>query len=81
MGLRQSQFYCPRCGEARLFQREGTNHVLHLLLSVVTGGLWLVVWVVCGLSSKPWRCIACGTVPQDEGIEHVPARDRKRRRH
>jgi hypothetical protein len=27
-------------------QRQGTNHILHLLLSVVTFGLWIPVWVI-----------------------------------
>jgi len=28
------------------------NHILHLVLSIVTGGLWLVVWVMLGLTKK-----------------------------
>ena len=31
------------------------NHVLHLLLSVVTWGLWLPVWLALALISKPSR--------------------------
>lgn len=27
-----------------------TNHILHLLLSVVTFGLWLPVWLLCVLA-------------------------------
>jgi hypothetical protein len=32
-------------------QKKKTNHVLHLLLSILTGGLWIVIWVVCGISN------------------------------
>ena len=28
------------------------NHILHLVLSIVTGGLWLIVWALIGMS-KP----------------------------
>lgn len=53
---------CPDCGEKRPFEKERINHVLHLLLTLVTAGLWLVVWVVLGLLSmlRPYRCRACG---------------------
>lgn len=30
-------------------QRQRTNHILHLLLSVITGGLWVPVWLIVTL--------------------------------
>ena len=33
-------------------KKKMTSHVLHLLLSVVTAGLWLIVWAICGLSNS-----------------------------
>ena len=32
-------------------QKKQTSHVLHLLLSVLTGGLWLVIWLLCGIAN------------------------------
>ncbi len=32
---------------------KGPNHVLHLLLTVITGGLWLPVWLIIALRDKP----------------------------
>jgi len=32
--------------------RARTNHVLHLLLSLVTGGLWLPVWLLVTMGHK-----------------------------
>lgn len=32
-----------------------TSHILHLLLSLVTGGLWLIVWVVVAISNASKR--------------------------
>ena len=32
-------------------QRHETSHVLHLLLSVVTVGIWIPVWVLVAVSN------------------------------
>ncbi|MHC4239959.1 MAG: hypothetical protein ACYSUC_09440 [Planctomycetota bacterium] len=40
---------------------KGTNHVLHLLLTLVTGGLWLIVWILCAIKIGGWRCVQCGS--------------------
>lgn len=29
-----------------------TNHILHLILSVLTGGLWLPVWLIVGVANS-----------------------------
>lgn len=33
-------------------QKKSTSHVLHLILSVITGGLWLIVWFCVAVSNK-----------------------------
>lgn len=33
-------------------QKKSTSHVLHLILSVITGGLWLIVWFCVAMSNK-----------------------------
>lgn len=38
--------YCRKCGTNVLVKRPGTNHVLHLLLSIVTMGFWLPIWIL-----------------------------------
>jgi len=32
-----------------------TNHILHLLLSIFTGGLWLIVWLFVGMNNAQRR--------------------------
>ncbi len=32
-----------------------TNHLLHLLLSIVTGGLWLIVWFFVAAADREMR--------------------------
>jgi hypothetical protein len=54
--------YCEQCGRTvRLYQDPKTNHILHLLLSILTCGLWLVVWLYKGTRAKGYYCTACGT--------------------
>src|SRR5690625_1898396 len=31
-------------------QKKRTSHVLHLILSIITCGLWLPVWLIIGVS-------------------------------
>lgn len=30
-------------------QKKKTSHVLHLLLTFVTAGLWVFIWIACAL--------------------------------
>jgi hypothetical protein len=54
--------YCPHCRHEALFTHMHVANRRHLVLSIVTGGLWLVVWfaVLLGRVLRPWRCTACG---------------------
>jgi len=38
------------------------NHPLHLFLTLITGGLWLVSWIAfyVGQIRRPWECRHCG---------------------
>ena len=31
------------------------NHILHLILSIVTGGIWLIVWALIGMSASSYK--------------------------
>ena len=33
-------------------KKKKTSHVLHLLLSILTAGAWVIVWIICGLSNS-----------------------------
>jgi hypothetical protein len=45
MADQKSGGMCADCGQRRVVFRKGTSHVLHLLLTILTGGLWLIVWI------------------------------------
>ena len=60
---------CKACGKPTLHIQEKPNHVLHVLLSVFTLGIWLPIWLLIGLfgSGKP-QCTVCGKEPGLFGI-------------
>ena len=39
-------------------RRKPIRHVLHLALTLLTGGLWAVAWLVLVLRNKPRRTVA-----------------------
>lgn len=44
-----------------LAERQTPNHILHLLLSVVTVGFWIPVWLLVTLFAPgAYRCPICG---------------------
>ncbi len=53
--------FCAVCGAQRKVERPGTNHVLHLLLTIFTCMLWLVVWFLVSVQFGGWRCTFCGS--------------------
>lgn len=57
-----NQAFCMHCGQHRLVKAAGVNHILHLLLTVVTGGLWIIPWCILAMRAKKWRCSECGSL-------------------
>lgn len=33
-------------------RRKKTSHIFHLIFSILTGGLWIVIWILCALSNS-----------------------------
>ena len=61
MSMEQCQMYCKGCQRAVLAQRPKVNHILHLLLSILTAGIWIIVWIlVSALHLGGWKCSGCG---------------------
>lgn len=53
--------WCPLCKRDVLAVGESPNHVLHLLLTLVTCGLWGIVWgLVAAGAIGGYRCGKCG---------------------
>lgn len=54
--------YCKNCGKKVRIERPSTSHVLHLILSVLTCGLWIPIWILCSIRIGGWRCVSCGSI-------------------
>ena len=54
--------HCPHCRRESIFVETRVAHRKHLLLSIVTAGIWLVPWaaMILGKLLRPYRCHACG---------------------
>lgn len=70
MGVEKSRRYCPEDDRMVLAEKPGTNHVLHLILTLLTVGFWVIIWVMVSLNnaSNSYRCPHCGTVTK----RHAP---------
>ncbi len=62
MAEQMRQGFCQECSSYTLVKRRGVSHVLHLLLSLFTIGLWVFVWIALALLNVGgWRCQTCGS--------------------
>lgn len=63
MAVLQSRRWCGPCGRKTLHARNSFNNSVGCLLSVLTLGLFIPVWLVIGIVEAitvKWRCQACG---------------------
>jgi heterodisulfide reductase subunit C len=63
--LRFSRFeeatgYCGKCLRQSPVGRQGINHVPHLILTLLTAGLWAIFWIRDARRERPWQCLNCG---------------------
>lgn len=68
MGYNQTSKFCLYCQKMVLAQRKTPNHILHLLLSIFTSGLWLIVWILLIITKGSWRCCHCGNKVKHNSI-------------
>jgi len=61
MKYQQMQGRCQNCGEVIINQRI-PNNLLHLLLTIGTWGVWLIVWIALLIKHEPWHCTKCSRV-------------------
>lgn len=64
--------YCTVCGTDRRFVARKVNHTLHVVLGVLTLGLWFLIYPLFGLGSRSYRCTVCGSKPHTKpGVSQV----------
>ena len=53
--------YCNDCEQRNVVFRQGTSHILHLLMTVITCGFWAIIWLGSCIKFGGWRCKQCGS--------------------
>ena len=59
MGNQQSMLECKQCKKKTLHTRTTPNTILHIFLTFITFGLWLLVWILFISKGTP-QCMTCG---------------------
>jgi len=69
VGTQTKRRFCKDEQRYVLATRQTPNHILHLLLALVTVGIWIIPWFFISLSSnlKPYRCPTCGSTTSARG--------------
>jgi hypothetical protein len=62
MAIQQKQKFCKTCQRRTLFQKERFSGGMGCLLTVLTGGLFIPIWLLADVFSiiRPYRCQTCG---------------------
>lgn len=60
MSLAIASGYCRACQQNTRVSRQRPSHLLHLVLTILTVGLWGWVWLFVSMFGRPWRCDQCG---------------------
>lgn len=61
MPIKESTAMCPRCQRQVLARRNAPSHLFHFVMTLLTLGVWLIVWLLASLGGGVWRCSVCGT--------------------
>ncbi len=70
--------YCLTCQRQTLHIKPRINHTAHLIGTIVTVGMWSVVWLAVGLanSAELVACSQCGSRPTAKQILNDTGVDR-----
>lgn len=61
MTQKQKGAFCRHCQKDVLATGTKPNHILHLILTIITFGLWLLIWPLISVGKLGgYRCTQCG---------------------
>lgn len=52
---------CTVCSQRVRVEQANFNTLLHLIVAVITCGLWIPIWLIASFSPRPWKCGQCGS--------------------
>ena len=58
----QRMITCVACGTPTMHVRKNPNHIRHLLLTLITLGLWGIIWIIVAMNAGRFICTNCGHV-------------------
>lgn len=61
MATKNEMRHCKACKKMTVSIKNPPNHILHLILSVLTVGIWVFVWVFAAAFQPMPRCTECGS--------------------
>ena len=53
--------FCKNCGDNGRARRSKVTHIVHFILSLMTLGGWLIIWLWPITPIIGWRCTTCGS--------------------
>ena len=60
--IKYKRMYCKECKKTVKAENvKQVNHMLHILLTVLLGGLWLPVYALILVSGEKFACSECGS--------------------
>lgn len=64
MPLAISSGYCSYCRRRVRCQKKVPAHLVHAIMTVLTAGIWLLVWICLCFANlpTPYRCDKCGSI-------------------
>lgn len=51
-GNQWTEHFAPAATQQVLVMNKGTNHVFHLIMSIITFGLWIPVWIIVAIANS-----------------------------
>lgn len=60
MGVLTGSGYCPYCREEVMVACSANANLFHLALTLLTAGLWGLVWFYCQFHTHACVCCQCG---------------------
>jgi hypothetical protein len=60
MASQQDMIWCKACGRRTLHVQKRPTHLLHLVLTLLTFGFWIIPWSWVTLAAGRPKCTVCG---------------------
>lgn len=60
MKTQEEMLKCKSCGRKTVHLKKVPSSLLHLVLTILTAGLWAIVWIGVSLNTGKPTCKMCG---------------------